>query len=117
MFPATYNINYYSGDTYQFIAVPRNSDKTLYDLNGFVASMAISDRDAFYQNAEVIMDTNQSTITCTILPGLGGTLVPGTKYYYDLQIVNDEDPVVAERGRYLYTILKGEISVTEDITQ
>jgi hypothetical protein len=48
---------------------------------------------------------------------LGGTLVPGTKYYYDLQIVNDEDPVVAERGRYLYTILKGEISVTEDITQ
>jgi hypothetical protein len=117
MFPATYNISYYQGDTYSFIAVPRNADKTLFDLTSYSVEMTITDRAAFNQNAEAVIDLDYGTITCTILPGLGATLNAGTTYFYDVQIVNTEDPIVANRGRNVYTILKGSISVTEDITQ
>ena len=31
-FPATYNISYYSGDTYQFVIKPKNSDGSSYNI-------------------------------------------------------------------------------------
>ena len=47
------------------------------------------------------------TVTCTILPGVGRDLAPGT-YVYDVQITTG--------ASVIFTILTGSITVTDDIT-
>lgn len=109
-FPATYDIAYYRGDRLEFVAVPRNADGSDFDLTGYTAEMLITDKavSPLTFNATVVVDDILNVITCTILPANGATLVPGTVYYYDLEITTGATVV--------YTILRGTISVTEDIT-
>ena len=53
------------------------------------------------------MNTVNDTVTCTILPGVGGTLSAGT-FVYDVQITKDPSLV--------FTLLTGTITVTEQVT-
>ena len=112
-FPGTYNINYYEGDTYEFIIYPKIANGAVYSLENYTASFTIA--TAVGPNpptpsiaCSAIIDQSYDFITCKISPTIGRNLVAGTTYYYDVQISNGTENV--------YTLLKGTISVTADVT-
>jgi len=111
-FPATFNISYYSGDTYEFVIAPKNSDGTDFSLTGFTAGMRIATSrgasPSFSTTAQTAINTTLNTVTCTILPGVGATLNPSVVYVYDVEITNGSTQV--------FTLLTGNINVTEDVT-
>jgi hypothetical protein len=117
-FPGTYNINYYEGDTYEFIIYPKIANGAVYSLQNYTASFTIANSvgpsPTFVASASAIIAGTEATplqysyITCKISPSIGRSLVAGTTYYYDVQISNGVENV--------YTLLKGTISVTADVT-
>jgi hypothetical protein len=116
-FPGTYNINYYEGDTYEFIIYPKTANGAVYSLENQTALFKIANyvgpsptfsASAFAEIAPPDENGKYSYITCKILPSIGRTLVAGTTYYYDVQISNGVENV--------HTLLKGTISVTADVT-
>lgn len=110
-FPGTYNFSYYKGDTNEFVIRPKNSTGSAFDLTGFTAEFFIAsargDNPAFSVEAQAVVNTVNDTVTCTILPGVGTTLDAGT-YVYDVQITSGPSVI--------YTIVTGNISVTEQVT-
>jgi hypothetical protein len=111
-FPGTYNINYYEGDTYEFIIYPKIANGAVYDLENqtalFKIANSVGPSPTFSATASAEIDQYYSYITCKILPSIGRSLVAGTTYYYDVQISNGVENV--------HTLLKGTISVTADVT-
>jgi len=110
-FPGTYNFNYYKGDTYEFIIRPKNSNGGNFDLAGYTAEFFIAsargDNPSFSVEAQATVDSVSDIVTCTILPSVGSTLDAGT-YVYDVQVTSG--PTV------VYTLLTGNITVTEQVT-
>ena len=113
-FPATYNFNYYRGDTAQFVVRPKNAnDGSSFDLTGYTAIITIATargasatRYSTAQGITAVVDATADTVTCTITPAGGRNLTPGS-FVYDVQITNSVQ---------IYTLLTGTISVTDDIT-
>jgi hypothetical protein len=113
-FPGTYNFSYYRGDTAQFVVRPKNANGTAFDLGGYNAAtgadFVIANRrgsTGTQYEALAVIDTVNDLVTCTILPSVGRTLVPGT-YVYDIQI--------SSSATVIYTLLTGTITVTDDVT-
>jgi hypothetical protein len=111
-FPATYNFSYYRGDTNEFVIRPKNSDGSAFDLDGYSADFFIATArgaatSVVQYEAQAIVDSVNNLVTCTILPGVGEDLAPGT-YVYDVQIDSG--------AALVYTLLTGNISVTEQVT-
>ena len=110
-FPGTYNFNYYKGDTNEFVIRPKTSNGGAFDLSGYAADFFIAtsrgDNPTFSVEAQAVVDTVNDTVTCTILPGVGGTLDAGT-YVYDVEITSGASLV--------FTLLTGTITVTEQVT-
>lgn len=111
-FPATYNLSLYSGDTYEFVVVPKNSDGSGFALTGYTAAMKIASsrgtNPSFAVSVQTTVNTTLNTVTCTILPGVSATLAAGTTYVYDVEITNGSNRV--------YTLLTGNVTVTEDVS-
>lgn len=111
-FPATYNLSLYSGDTYEFVVLPKNADGSAFSLTGYSAAMKIaSSRGAspsYSVSVQTSVNTTLNTVTCTILPAVSGGLTAGTTYVYDVEITNGSTKV--------YTLLTGNVTVTEDVT-
>ena len=113
-FPGTYNINYYKGDRYEFVIYPKDAAGDVFDLTGYTSAFSIAsstgpDPDEGPFGAEAVISNAKDKVTCVILPDLGAySLVAGTTYYYDVQVSNGVEVV--------YTLLKGTISVTADVT-
>lgn len=108
-FPGTYNFSYYRGDTNQFVARPKNSDGSAFDLTGYTAEYTVATaRGASGTQYPMTATVNASTdiVTCTIAADDGRDLTPGT-FVYDVQITN---------GVQIYTLLTGTITVTDDIS-
>lgn len=110
-FPATYNFGYYKGDTYEFVLRPKDANGAEFELAGYTATFTIAssrgDDPTFSLEADASVNTVNNTVTCTILPADGNTLDAGT-YVYDVQIQNG--------ATLVYTIVTGNISVTEQVT-
>ena len=111
-FPATYNFSYYRGDTNEFVIRPKNSDGSAFDLDSydadfFIATARGAATSVVQYEAQAVVDDVNNLVTCTILPGVGSQLAPGT-YVYDVQIDSGASIV--------FTLLTGTISVTEQIT-
>lgn len=110
-FPGTYNFGYYKGDTYEFVLRPKDANGAEFDLDGFTAAFTIAtsrgDSPTFSVAASASVDTVNNTITCTILPSVGNQLDAGS-YVYDVQITSG--------STVIYTIVTGNISVTEQVT-
>jgi len=110
-FPGTYNFNYYKGDTNEFVIRPKTSNGGAFDLSGYSAEYFIAtsrgDNPTYSVEAQAVVDTGNDTVTCTILPGVGGTLDAGT-YVYDVQISNG--------ASLIFTLITGTITVTEQVT-
>jgi hypothetical protein len=109
-FPGTFNFNYYRGDTNQFVIRPKNASGSAFDLTGYTAQFIIANRrgsTGTQYEAQVVVDTANDLLTCTILPGVGRQLAPGT-FVYDVQITTGAANIL--------TVLTGSITVTDDIT-
>ena len=77
-----------------------------YSAEYFIATSR-GDNPTYRVEAQAVVDTVNDTVTCTILPGVGGTLDAGT-YVYDVQIANG--------ASLIFTLLTGTITVTEQVT-
>jgi hypothetical protein len=109
-FPGTFNFNYYRGDTNQFVIRPKNASGAAFDLTGYTAAFRIANRrgsTGTQFEGQVTVDTANDLLTCTILPGVGRNLTPGT-FVYDVQITTGAANIL--------TVLTGSITVTDDIT-
>ena len=116
-FPGTYNFNYYRGDTFEFIIRPKDAAGNPFSLSGFEGEMTIANRRGV-DNLEietdnivsfpgqVVKDTTGGLI-CTILPTTGRQLTEGVAWQYDVEITSDSE---------VFTLLRGTITVTDDIT-
>jgi hypothetical protein len=119
-FPGTYNISYYSGDTFEFRIYPKDSSGAAYDLSTFNSvSFVISESrgaGAIKYNgyAEIVSDSanNISYVKCAILPGQGQALDSSKTYVYDVEV--NKDATLTEY-EYNYTLLTGTITITEDV--
>ena len=112
-FPANYNIQYYQGDTYQFVIRPKTSAGEIFPVNSTVY-------DAYFRidtqrgredglGIEATASIGDNSVTCTINPLVGNSLVAGTIYFYDVSIESKADPNI------IYTLLTGTITITADI--
>ena len=109
-FPGSYNFNYYRGDTAQFVIRPKNANGSAFDLTGYTSQFFIANQRgsaATQYEAQAVVNATTDIVTCTILPGVGGTLDAGS-YVYDVQISNG--------AALIFTIVTGTISVTEQVT-
>lgn len=111
-FPATYNISYYRGDTYDFIINPKNSNGTAFDLTGYSSLFTIAssrgDAEAFVASASATVNSSAATVTCKI-PSHLGPVLSGASYVYDVEIRNSASTT--------YTLLTGTITVTQDVAR
>lgn len=117
-FPATYDFNYYRGDTYQFVVRPKNANNATFSLDAYATGPLFSisnyrgpakpgiDKLTVSCSAEV--DTTQDIVTCTITPVAGNKLTAGVPYYYDVQIKTTAGSVL--------TLITGTITVTDDVS-
>lgn len=115
-FPATYNINYYKGDLYQFVIRPKDSAGDPFPISNTTHNVY------FYISTSRGAATGDNTITAessisngdvyaSIRPSDSTDLNSGTTYYYDISVENKTD------NNEVYTLLTGTISVTADITE
>jgi hypothetical protein len=114
-FPGTYNFNYYRGDTFEFIIRPRDASGNQFPLDDFTATLTIADRRGagtalnppIQYSGSAVINTVNNTITCTITDSVGRNLTPGVTWVYDVEISD---------GASIFTLLNGNITVTDDIT-
>lgn len=114
-FPATYNFNYYRGDTNEFVVRPKNSDGSAFSLTGyssvyFIATARGAAAGVVQRQGQAVVNTATNIITCTILPNLGVLLTPAT-YVYDVQIEKTVSGVLSR-----FTLLTGTVTVTEQVS-
>ena len=114
MFPATYNIGYYRGDSYEFVVNPKNADQSVFNLTDYSALFTIArstgSQSSFTASAVPIINVNAGTITCRISPEVG-SYFSAPQYLYDLEIRNS----TTASNVLVYTLLRGAINVTQDI--
>lgn len=117
-FPGTFNISYYKGDTYEFRIYPKDSNGNVFDLTDYddenieftIANGRGAGNDQFTGYAQKSSDG--SYIRCAILPSTAANMTAGTQYVYDIEIKD----LTNSSFQYVYTLLTGTISVTEQIT-
>lgn len=118
-FPGTYNINYYKGDTLEFRIYPKDSNGDAFPLSQYVspngttkftiATSRGSTTGLIEGYAQISND--QTYILCAITPANGALMTAGTEYVYDVEIARTDAAY-----DYVYTLLTGTISVTEQVT-
>jgi hypothetical protein len=114
-FPATYNINYYKGDTYEFLIKPKNSSG-----NDFVVTDALYSVDfklaptrggpageTITAEATIL---SQNSVLCAITPSVSALLDSTKTYIYDVRITSLTDPDI------VYTLLNGTVNIVESVT-
>jgi hypothetical protein len=119
-FPGTYNFNYYRGDTLEFDVYPKDSDGNQFNLTGYTARFVVADTAGDDQAVKistvpVTYPSQGNYIRCVITPSNGESLSGGTTYVYDLEITKPAAAGVEDSYPYIYTILTGNIIVTEQV--
>jgi hypothetical protein len=113
-FPATYNINLYKGDRYDFTIRPKTSAGLPYSISAatYDAYFYISEERGTLDTLTIVASAVVGTdsVTCAILPATSATMDATKTYYYDVSIVSKADATI------VYTLLTGTITLTEQIT-
>jgi hypothetical protein len=115
-FPGTYNINYYKGDTYEFVLFPRDTAGNSLNLEDYTVKFTVSSARgeagvASQQECYTSKNTEDGSILCVIRPADSADFVAGTTYVYDVEISKTGTSYPVN-----YTILTGSVSVTEQVT-
>jgi hypothetical protein len=119
-FPATYNINYYQGDLYEFNIYPKDSTGAAFNLDGYSAKFYIATaRGTGATQYECNVSIVNNVVVCQIPGGVGKSLTAGTTYVYDVQIkktIPGPEDVITGADK-IYTLLTGNVTVTADVTR
>ena len=143
-FPATYDFNYYKGDTFEFRIYPKKSDGTVFDLSTFYIPTNyantpddVTDSTATYDSAQFTISNvrgatglatgmplkcfarvsdDNTFVQCAIRPADGNQLVAGTEYVYDVEVKKPSG--LSGTGSYevVQTLLTGKIIITDQVT-
>lgn len=139
-FPATFDFNYYKGDTFEFRIYPKKNDGTVFDLSQFYVPTNfannpddVTDSAAPYDSAQFTIATvrgslgvpircfarvsdDNTFVQCAIRPAEGNTLIAGTEYVYDVEV--RKPPGASGSGQYeiIQTLLTGTITITDQVT-
>lgn len=114
-FPGTYNIKYYKGDTFEFRIFPKTPAGTPFPLTNY-SSVRFSIATArgsstIIQGFAEVSDDGQS-VNCAITPAVSASLLTqNSPYVYDVEIGRDSEPY-----DFVYTLLTGTITLTEQVT-
>lgn len=118
-FPGTYNISYYKGDTFEFRIYPKDVSGAAFDLTDFLAngSAKFTIATARGAGATQIAATAQISsdlthVACVITPSQGESLDAAIQYVYDVEISR----TVSGSYPYVYTLLTGTVSVTDQVS-
>ena len=140
-FPATYDFNYYKGDTFEFRIYPKKNDGTVFDLSAFAiptnyASTPddVTDSSAPYDSAQFtianvrgsaaslvvkgfarVSDDN-TFVQCAIRPAEGVQLLAGTEYVYDVEVKKPAGASGSGQYEIIQTLLTGTITITDQVT-
>ena len=140
-FPATYDFNYYKGDTFEFRIYPKKNDGTVFDLSAFYVPTNyantpddVTDSAAPYDSAQFtianvrgnaattvlkgfarVSDDN-TFVQCAIRPAEGNQLVAGTEYVYDVEVRKPAGLPGSGQYEIIQTLLTGAITVTDQVT-
>lgn len=116
MMPATYNLEYYRGDTLTFYINVMDTNGAPLALSGAVLFTVATGRGSsppdpgggFPTTIACSATLSGSQITCTITPTNGSNLKAGVPYVYDVQVTGV--------GGVVNTYLTGSINVTEGVS-
>lgn len=112
-FPKTHNLEYYRGDTFEFIVDVKNQDGSDFALSGFETytfKIANQRGAGATQYTGTAIKVDPASVKCTITATVGRTLAAG-QYFYDVQIT-DTTPT----PNIIFTILTGILNVTDDVS-
>ena len=116
-FPGTYNFSYYRGDTFEFKVYPKDAGGGIFDLTGYgtpVFKISNARGSAGVGNqvdGYAVVSADKTHILCVIEPEVGIGLAGGQTYVYDIEITKSGADYTRK-----YTLLNGNITVTEHIT-
>ena len=114
-FPGELNLNYYKGDTQEFLIYPKQNGTSSFVMTGYSIKFSIAEArgSSSVIEAYAIIDADDPTMAkCAIRPADGAQLTPGVQYVYDVEISKTALPYPL-----VYTILTGTITVTDQVTQ
>lgn len=115
-FPGKYDFNYYKGDTLEFKIYPKTTAGLPFSLEGYEVDFNIATSRGLAADQQINAYSNISPdktyITCAITPADGNELSAGTIYVYDIEVRN----TTANPYPLVYTLLNGNISITEQVT-
>lgn len=113
-FPATYNINYYMGDTHEFKVYPKDSSGAIFPLAQYSSveftiaerrgTPADNDDPTIQGYAEFSED--RTHVTCAITPADSEGLDPTKSYVFDVKISKTGLPYDS-----VFTLLTGNVSI------
>jgi hypothetical protein len=120
-FPGIYNIKYYKGDTFEFKVYPKDASGNIFPLEQFTSvkftiATARGELPAGAPapiNGFAQISPDNSHILCAITPDNALQLSTGTniKYIYDVEIAR-----TGSIYPYVYTLLTGDLTITEQVT-
>ena len=118
-FPATYNINYYMGDTHEFRIYPKDSSGAAFPLSQYpTVKFTIAERrgspladDQTPVEAYAAFSNDRTNILCAIDYSHAANLDPTKQYVYDVQISKTGTPYDS-----VLTLITGNISITDQVT-
>jgi len=118
-FPATFNINYYMGDTYEFRIFPKDASGAPFPLAQFPnvrftiatrrGELPETEPQRVEGYAEISID--RTSILCSITPANSSDLDPSRQYVYDVEISRTSSPY-----DQVFTLLTGNISIQDQVT-
>jgi len=118
-FPATFNINYYMGDTYEFRIFPKDASGAPFPLAQFPnVRFTIATRRGDLPETEperiqgfAEISTDRTSILCSITPANSADIDPSRQYVYDVEISRTASPY-----DQVFTLLTGNISIQDQVT-
>jgi hypothetical protein len=139
-FPATYDFNYYKGDTFEFRIYPKKNDGTVFQLGAYKIGTNtsstiddVTDTVAPYDSARFTIANIRGSagvkvncfarisddgtfVQCAIRSTDSTTLVAGTEYVYDVEVVKPAGAAGTGQYSLVHTLLTGKITITDQVT-
>jgi len=140
-FPATYDFNYYKGDTFEFRIYPKKNDGTAHLLGAFTQPTNFANNPDYALDTSAPYDSAQFTIAeirgasavnsircfarisddgtfvqCAIRPQDSFYLTSGTEYVYDVEVRAAEGNYENPFYEKVYTLMTGKITITDQVT-
>jgi hypothetical protein len=139
-FPATYDFNYYKGDTFEFRIYPKKNDGTVFNLTNYqIASNSssinddVTDTVAPYDSARFTLSNirgplgqqipcfarisdDGTYVQCAIRSTDSSNLSADTEYVYDVEVVKPAGAAGTGQYALVHTLLTGKITITEQVT-